>query len=195
MPKTEFNYTIICKKHWTAFVYPVILMVPAILLLFLNWRINKWIGCFWISGNQLRITWLMTVKWTITGTALSVRKGFIPGRSGTTIIQIEDIYQLLVSYLLFSPYFKCWHITVSRIHQLREVITSTSLKSAKELSAQFNLRICNHKMTTQINSPVPPSSQTIELLLKQLSALKSSGSLSLEDYELIRKKIQPTMAS
>jgi len=195
MPKTEFNHTIICKKHWTAFVYPVILMVPGILLLFLNWRITKWIGCLWISGNLLRITWLMTVKWTLTGTALSVRKGFIPGRSGTTTIQIEDIYQSLVSYLLFSPYFNCGHITISRIHQLREVITGTSLKAAKELSAEINLRVWNHKMTTQINSPVPPSAHTIELLLKQLSALKSSGSLSLEDYELIRKKIQPAMAS
>jgi hypothetical protein len=195
MPTNNFTRTIVCKKHWTVFVYPITLLIPALLLFFINWKILKWVAGVWGIGILLRIFWLSTVKWTLTATTLYIRKGFIPGKRGIIVIQIEDIYQSLVSYLLFSPYFNCGHISISRIHQLGEVITGRSLRAARELSAEINLRVWNHKMTTQINSPVPPSSVTIELLLNQLSALKSSGNLSVEDYELIRNKIQPAMAS
>ncbi len=195
MPTIDIHRTITCKKHWIAFLYPIMMMIPAILLLFVKWKLIQVMGAMWIMANLFRIGWLLSVKWTLTSTSLYIKKGFIPGTRSTTIIHMEDIYQSLVSFLLFSPYFNCGHLTISRVQQLGKVIHGRSLKSAREMSAEINLRVWNNKMKNQLKVPVLHSGNTMESLLKQLSALKASGDISPEDYEMIVKKIQPAIAS
>ena len=195
MPAIDIHRTITCKKHWIAFLYPIMMMIPAILLLLIKWKLIQIMGATWIMANLLRIAWLLSVKWTLTSASLYIKKGFIPGIRSTTVIQMEDIYQSLVSFLLFSPYFNCGHLAISRVQHLGKVVHGRSLKSAREMSAEINLRVWNHKMKSQLKGPSLHPGYTKESLLKQLSALKTSGVLSPEDYDMIVKKIQPAIAS
>lgn len=154
-----------------------------------------------ISAFFFLLSWMNTKRftWTAEDARLVLRSGWLPWRRSEFGIAYDTIFE---SYFQFGPLDKLFgsrDITIRRTEGVTSNTVATNMKNGEEISSAINRKIKEAKaqryavpqMLSQMISEAPrvDTAKTLAEQLKDLAALKADGTITADEFDLMKRKI------
>lgn len=184
--------TILCvsKKHWFAYVFPIIIILFGVSFILSNGWISKLIGVFISLYGVYCFLAYKNTTWTLTDEELIIESGYYLGSFYHDIL-IEDIYEAGYKKGIMGRILGYGMLIIKKTDGRATLIGTTKMDNIEEMVGNINALVKEKKTmpkTDFVNIPPQQGNSVVDELYK-LSELKDKGLLTEEEFNKQKNKL------
>jgi len=141
MPETPLIY----RKHWIAYISPIIIILFALYLCSRHNAFLSIVGIFCSFSAILRSIRIASITWTLTSSYLIIERGLLPWKKYYAAIPIFQIYDSSYRAGMFGYFLNYGSVWARRNDGNNSTFYDKSMANAKELSVQINTLVHNYE--------------------------------------------------
>ncbi len=180
------------RKHWITYIAPSFVLLFGLLVLLGSGHssFGKAVGIFIVFVTMSVIFQLINVKWTLTESGLRIQRGVLPWRKTDVYIPIDNLYNSYTKHNMTGHFLNYANVYIRRTDGMTSGFSEARIGHAKELSNMINGQIAaNNLDRNKVVIQQHVSDKSIASELKILSDLRSTGDISDQEYQRLKKDL------
>jgi len=154
---------------------------------YLSWA-WKGINVYLVLMAVYSLFYIRTLQWIITGEGVRTRVGVLPWRQTDILHPYETIFEAYYSFGFFAKLFGYGECSIRRTEGITTAISATRMRNGGRIVGLINekLKLLRKEARGQVATH---ATRTDTEELAHLGQLKADGTISAEEFEIMKRKI------
>ncbi len=161
---------------------------PETALRYLSWAWQG-VNVYVVLMAIYSLFYIRTIQWIISDEGVRIKGGILPWRKNDILHPYETIFEAYYEFGFFAKLFRYGECSIRRAEGITTAISEKRMHNAARITGLINEKLQLVRKEIRGKVATTPTVRTDTEELAHLGQLKTDGTISMEEFEIMKRKI------